>query len=55
MQFGRTYVAVRASRHTDEPVAEIVPNTQPQNVSCVFNDLQRRVISLWNSRARCFF
>jgi hypothetical protein len=27
-----------------EPVAEIVPNTQPRNFAFVFNHLQRRVI-----------
>ena len=29
-----------------QPVAEIVPNTQPRNLPCVFNNLQHRVISL---------
>jgi len=33
-------------RSGDHPVAEIVPNTQPQNLPCVFKDLQHRVISL---------
>jgi hypothetical protein len=33
-------------RHVDEPVAEIVPNSQPQDLRCVFNHFQRRVISL---------
>ena len=34
---------------SDEPVAEIVPNTQPRDFACVFNNLQHRVISLSNS------
>ena len=28
-----------------------IPDTQPRNSPCVFNNLQHRVISLWNSRA----
>ena len=33
-------------------VAEIVPNTQPRFLPCVFNDLQHRVISLRTFRSR---
>jgi hypothetical protein len=29
----------------DEPVAEVVPNTQPQNLPFLFNTFQRRVTS----------
>ena len=37
-----------------QPLAEIVPNTQPRNFPSVFNDLPRRVISLSNSGPRAF-
>ena len=35
----------------DKVVAEIVPDTQPRNLPCVFNNLQQMVISLSNSMA----
>jgi hypothetical protein len=43
---GKAFSDSLASGRTDEPVAEIVPNTQPPEIAFVFNDFPRRVISL---------
>ena len=38
------FILFRGPQAQPQPVAEIVPNTQPRNSPCVFNDLQHRVI-----------